>query len=517
MGTGMLQLTHISKRFGPALAIDNVDFEVRPGEVHALVGENGAGKSTLINIMTGVLRPDKGHRLLGGLDLTDQGAQYSRAKGIVAVCQEFSLIPSLTVTENLFLGKERTRRSGYLKVKEMRAHARSVLSALNFEVREDMRIEQLSRAEQQMVEIAKALDTRPRILILDEPTASLTEVEAEKLYSTVIRLRAEGVGIVYVSHRMPEIWQLADRITVLRNGRHVNTIEKDQTHERQVIEWMAGRKADHLYPAITSQPGAIALQTRSLSVEGGPQSVSIDVRFGEVVGVAGLVGCGKSEVIRACFGLEPISGGSIELRGLQLSRLTPRSVLQHRMCYFPSDRGAEGLAIERSIRENTTMAALDVSALSRGGVLRRRRERVLSHEVLRRLKLYPLNTEASVASLSGGNRQKVLLARGLMRDIDIFLFDEPTVGIDIGSKFQIYELICELAQGGAAVVVVSSELPEVVNLSHRLYVMHAGRVVAHLPRERCTEHDALQYFFGENAAYRTEQTSQSKGGIPRVE
>ncbi len=492
----LLELTKISKRYGPSLALDSVDFDLFAGELHVLFGENGAGKSTLINIVTGNAPPDGGGYKLAGAEIVGMTPQAARQAGIAAVFQEFSLIPDLTVEENLFLGRER-KRFGVLMKRAMRSQARQFLAGLGFDIPIGRQVAELSRAERQMAEIAKALFEDLRILVLDEPTASLTDTDADTLFGIIGELKRKGVGIVYVSHRMREIRQLADRVTVLRGGKKVATVEGSTVTEGQLVEMMVGRPVSQLYPTIRHTSGKPLLTLSNLtSVDGRVRDVSLEVRAGEIVGLAGLVGCGKGEVGRLVFGLEPIESGTISLADGPVRRSTPRAMLQRGVCYFPADRGKDGLAPNRPIRENASAAALDLPDIGGGGWLRKavEAERVL--KVLETLNVRPLAPHQNVAQFSGGNRQKVMLARGLMREISVFLFDEPTVGIDIGAKSEIYELLRDLTEAGAAVLIASSELPEILNLANRIYVMHEGRVVVELAGEERSEANVLAGFFG---------------------
>ncbi|MFO1067094.1 MAG: sugar ABC transporter ATP-binding protein [Geminicoccaceae bacterium] len=493
----LARLEGITKRFPGVLALDGVDFDLRRGEVHVLFGENGAGKSTLINVIAGTYPPDGGRYVYQGQELRGLNPHRARQLGISPVFQEFSLAPDLTIEENLFLGHEEASL-GFLKKGPMREQAARLLGELGFALNPRARIRDLSRAHQQMVEIAKALLHKVQLLILDEPTASLTESETVKLFALVARLKAQGAGIIYVSHRMAEIHQLADRITVLRDGRKIGTVGAHEVSEGRLVEMMTGRKIEVLFPRVNHRPAGVALEAKGLSLAGGTvDDVSLTVRKGEIVGVAGLVGCGKSELARAIFGLETITGGSIRIGGETADRLTPRTALQRRVCYFPSDRVAEGLALVRPIRENASMAALDLPAFQRTGMLRRGAEKSTIQSIVDRLRLRPPQIEREVGNLSGGNRQKVMLARGLTRDTEIFLFDEPTVGIDVGAKVEVYEFMKDLAEKGAAILLVSSELPEVLHLSNRLYVMHRGRLVAELTGDAITEERVLASFFEE--------------------
>jgi ribose transport system ATP-binding protein len=497
----LLELSGVSKFFPGVVALDGVDFDLRRGEVHVLFGENGAGKSTLINIIAGTYAPDLGEFEFQGEAVGRLTPHMARVIGISPVFQEFSLVPELTVEQNLFLGRELTR-GGFLLGQAMRARARELIAELGFDLHPDRKVRQLSRAHQQMVEIVKALLADVRLLILDEPTASLTESEATKLFALIAKLKASGVGVIYVSHRMREIKQIADRITVLRDGRKIATVNAGEVSENELVELMTGRKIGVLFPRIDQRPGEKLLGVDRLTLaDGVVNEVSFYARAGEITGIAGLVGCGKSELVRAVYGLETIASGEIRIAGRATPHPTPSTSLQAGLCYFPSDRVAEGLALGRPVRENVSMAALDLPAFSRGGVLMRAGERRAVLAIIDRLKLRPPRIERAVANFSGGNRQKVLLARGLTRDIRIFLFDEPTVGIDVGAKLEVYELMKTLVAAGAAIVLVSSELPEVMSLSNRLYVMHRSRMVAELTGDDINEPNVLAHFFREETPH----------------
>jgi ribose transport system ATP-binding protein len=491
----LLELSGISKYFPGVVALDGVDFNLRHGEVHVLFGENGAGKSTLINVIAGTYAPDAGDFKFQGENVGHLTPHTARVIGISPVFQEFSLVPDLTVEQNLFLGRELTT-GGFLDRSAMHDRAMKIIADLGFDLDPDRKVRELSRAHQQMVEIAKAFLTDVRLLILDEPTASLTESEAAKLFDLVAKLKASGVGIIYVSHRMREIKQIADRITVLRDGRKIATVNAEDVSENELVELMTGRKIGVLFPRIDHRPGEKLLEIENLTLANhAVNNVSFCARAGEITGIAGLVGCGKSELIRAVYGLEVISSGAIHVNGELVTNPSPAALLKRGLCYFPSDRVAEGLALGRPVRENASMAALDLPTFSRRGVLQRGSERRAIQTIVDKLKLRPPHIERAVANFSGGNRQKALLARGLTRDISVFLFDEPTVGVDVGAKVEVYELLKALLATGVAIVLVSSELPEVMNLSHRLYVMHRSRMVAELTGADINEPEILSHFF----------------------
>ncbi|MBR0751945.1 sugar ABC transporter ATP-binding protein [Bradyrhizobium jicamae] len=494
----LLALRGISKRFTGIRALDRVDLDVHAGELHVLFGENGAGKSTLINVVSGTFASDEGTMHFGGEEVRHLTPQRARAIGISPVFQEFSLVPSLTVEENLFLGREVTS-GGVLHAREMRKRATALIDELGFDLDPSQRVDDLSRAHQQMAEIAKALLGRVRLLILDEPTASLTERETGRLFELIARLKNQDVGLIYVSHRMREIRALADRVTILRDGRHIRTLDAATSTDGELVELMTGRKIDLLYPTIMHKPDKVMVDVENLTLaDGSVRDVNFHARAGEITGIAGLVGCGKSELIRAIYGIEPIVSGMVRIDGLPYEFPAPRRSLKHGIAYFPANRVAEGLALSRPIRENASMTVLDLPAFARFGVLRQAAERIKIQGVMEALQLRPPNIERTAGALSGGNRQKVMLGRALTRELTVFLFDEPSVGIDVGAKLEVYEFMKRLVEAGAAVIVVSSELPEVLALSKRLYVMHHGRIAAELADAEKTEQNVLASFFREH-------------------
>lgn len=495
----MLNAQGLTKNFGGVTALDRVDFDLLPGEIHALLGENGAGKSTLINLISGTYPKSAGTISLDGHTVAHLTPQLAQSLGIAAVFQEFSLVPELNVIQNLFLGHE-LRRGPFLQSRAMREEAQALMDRFGFRVPLDAQVAGLSRAQRQMIEIAKALRGKSRVVILDEPTASLTDGEAEKLFAAIARLKAEGVAIIYVSHRMSEIRSISDRVTVLRGGQKIGTVKTADVTDAELIEMMVGRPVDELFPPLSLNPGEERLVVRNLSTgTGRVRNVSMTARAGEIVGLAGLVGCGRGDFCRAIFGLDEISGGTIHFSGKALHAPTPHQMLRQGLCYFPADRGAEGLAPNRPARENVTMAGLNLPALAAGPALRAWKEREVIREPLEALGLRPMEPEQNAADFSGGNQQKLMLARGLLKDFDVYLFDEPTVGIDVNAKRDVYGLIKRLAEGGATVILSTSELPELTHLASRIYVMHEGRVMAELGHGEITEKSILSHYFGEVA------------------
>ncbi len=505
----LLRLEGIVKCFPGVRALDGVDFDLLPGEVHVLFGENGAGKSTIINVIAGTFGADEGRYTFDGQAVTSLTPIKARRLGIQPVFQEFSLVGELSVEQNLALGRE-PGRLGVLDRRAMRERAQAAIARLGFHLKPDVLVADLSRAQQQMVEIAKAMMTDVRVLILDEPTASLTDTEAERLFALVDELKAQGVAIIYVSHRMREIRRLADRITVLRDGRHIATVNRHEVTDDHLIELMTGRQIGILFPDIPASPGEVALEVENLALaSGGVKRASIQARTGEIVGIAGLAGCGKSDLVRALYGIGEIVQGQVRYHGKPLRVRHPIDALEQGICYFPSDRAREGLALTRPIRENASMAALRRPEFSHRGLLRLASEKSVVTRIMQQLKLRPPDIERQVGNLSGGNRQKVLLARGLSRPVEVFMFDEPTVGIDVGAKLEVYDMMRSLVEAGKSIILVSSELPEVMGLSHRLYVMHDGEVTAHFERKDYSEAAILAHFFPKQEAAPAMQEASS--------
>jgi ribose transport system ATP-binding protein len=496
----LLRLAEISKRFPGVLALDGVDLDLRAGEVHVLFGENGAGKSTLISLVAGVYRPTRGRVQFRGETIDLASVHQARQRGISAVFQEFSLVPQLTVEENLFLGAELTD-GRFLKKRAMHVKAREIIDRLDFPLNPGTRVAYLSRAEQQMVEIAKAFRSELSVLILDEPTASLTERETQRLFTLIEQVKREGVGVIYVTHRMSEIKRIGDRISVLRDGRKVATLNVAEASEARLVQLMTGRVIAQIFPRIANRPGATILEVKGLTTAAGNVSnVSFRVQAGEIVGLAGLVGSGKSEVARACFGVERTTRGVVTFDGEDVSGMTPRQMLDRGFFYVPPDRRDEGLVMVRGARENISLPSLNLPRFSYGMFLNRGAEKAQTLGLAGRLNLQPLNIERAVDHFSGGNQQKVLLAKALSCDVKLFAFDEPTVGVDVGTRVAIYAFIAELSEAGAAILLISSDLPEILHLTNRVYVMHRGALRAELAGGEITEDRVLGHFFDREAA-----------------
>lgn len=491
----LLRLSGVTKQYPGVTALSNVDFDLYPGEVHVLFGENGAGKSTLISLISGVSEPSVGEIRLSGSRVSFASVQEARKAGIRAVFQEFSLVPQMTVEENIFLGQE-TTRGPFLDKSLLHRQARAILDRLGFDLRPDRPVAYLSRADQQMVEIAKAFIGDMSVLILDEPTASLTEKETDRLFALVQAAKQNGTGIIYITHRMAEIGRIGDRVTVLRDGRKIATLPARDATEGELIRLMTGRVIDQVFPRIKFAPGKMMLEIENLSVSrGNVRDASINVRAGEVVGIAGLVGSGKSELGRAPFGLERIRGGRVRFKGEDVTGRSVHKMLRAGMFYLPSDRRHEGLVMVRGGRENISLASLDDGAFGSLGFLKRAAERQIAAKLARDVELRPMDLERSVDQFSGGNQQKIVIAKALARKIDFFIFDEPTVGVDVGTRTAIYDLIRDLCEGGAGVLLISSDLPEILHLTHRAYVMYRGSVRAEIPEAELSQSTLLSHFF----------------------
>lgn len=491
----LLEVSNISKQYPGVRALDAVTFTLMPGEVHVLFGENGAGKSTLISIISGAIQPTTGTLHLRGEPVHFASVNEARSSGVTTVFQEFSLIPTMTVEDNICLGSEAVR-GGLIDRKAIRDEVTGILDRLGFALSPKAIVGNLTRAEQQMVEIARAFRGNLSVLILDEPTASLTDNEAQRLFELVEHVKSQGVGVIYITHRLREIHQIADRITVLRDGKYIATIPARGVSEDALVTLMSGRSIGALFPHIEHRPGDTLLRIANLSTRSGSvRNASIEVRAGEIVGLAGLVGSGKSEIMRAAFGLEPLASGTIELNSRPVAKSRPRDLLDAGLVYLPPDRRNEGLAMMRSCRENVSMAALRQRPFARGLFLDRTGERQETQRLLHRMELNPMRPDANVEAFSGGNQQKVLLGRSLARPFSVYVFDEPTVGVDVGTRGAIYRFLGSLCEAGAAVVLISSDLPEILYLANRAYVFAKGEVRAEVPASQLDEGALLKHFF----------------------
>lgn len=495
--TKLVETRGLTKRYPGVLALNGVDFDLNPGEVHVLFGENGAGKSTLISMLAGANSPSEGEIVLNGEPVQFGSVADAQAKGIYTVFQEFSLIPTLTVAENIFLGWEPTR-GPFVDHRAMRRRAREMFEELDFPIDPGAITASLSRAQQQMVEITKAFHGDLSVLILDEPTASLTDREVDHLFGFIADLKARGVGIVYISHRIQEFQRIADRVTVLRDGAKIGTVAMDETDEDALVEMMTGRAITEIYPTIAHNPGEVLLKAEGVETPG-VSAASLEVRAGEVLGIAGLVGSGKSRLFRAMMGVAPRLGGSVTLKGRDITHAPTREIIKAGLYYLSPDRKAEGLDLAKPSNDNLALnLVMGGTGVSKAGFINWKTVRAESAKIADYVELHEGYRAKLVSQLSGGNQQKVLFGKCFGQEADIYVFDEPTVGVDMGTRAALYLLIKALAEQGKAVVVISSDLPEVLHLSHRMLVLAHGHISAELSGDEMTEDTVLKHFFDES-------------------
>jgi ribose transport system ATP-binding protein len=501
MATPSLEMKGISKRFPGVVALDRVDLSVGAGEVLALIGENGAGKSTLMKILGGVYQPDEGAIFIAGQQVVINSVADALRLGIGFIHQELNVFDNLDVASNVFLGRE-PRRGGFLRLIDrarMYREARVYLERLRLEVPPDTPLARLSIAQQQLVEIAKTLSQQARILIMDEPTSSLTLSETERLIEVVKELRAQGVSIIYISHRLGEVEALADRVVGLRDGRNAGELARAEIDHDRMVRMMVGRDIAHFYVPPEGGTRETAFEVRGLRTRRYPQrAVSFAARRGEILGFAGLVGAGRSELAQAIFGVEPPVAGEIVLAGQPVKINSPQDAIRQGIYLAPEDRRRAGLILEEAIRKNVSLPSL--ARYAAAGLVNADAERKAAAEVCRRLNVKAPSVEVPTDTLSGGNQQKVVLAKWLAREPRVLIFDEPTRGIDVGAKHEIYELMRGLARAGVVIIMISSDMEEVLGVSDRVAVMHEGQLTGVLEREQCSEEAVMQLAVGHTAA-----------------
>lgn len=495
----LLRLSNISKSFGGVQALKQVSFDLRAGEVHALVGENGAGKSTLIKIITGAVQADEGSLELAAQPIGHNDPVASRRLGIAAIYQQPALFPDLSVAENIALGLESGGAWRRIRWKERRERARQLLSRVGASISPDAIAGDLTMPEQQLVEIARALGASAKLLIMDEPTASLSERETEQLFQVIRDLRNSGVGVIYISHRLDELFQIADRVTVLRDGALVATHSMNQIDKTELIRLMVGRALDAIFPKQTVPIGQPVLELHNLGCRAsGVHGIDLAVRSGQIVGLAGLVGAGRTELARILFGLTPADTGQILLHGKPAAISAPEQAIELGIAYLPEDRRRHGLILDLPVASNTSLAIL--GQLAGSGRLNFARERTLARDMVERLAIKTPSIQTPAGHLSGGNQQKVALARWLATEPSVLILDEPTQGVDVGAKAEIHRLMGDLARRGLAILLISSELPEVLGMSDQIAVMRAGRIVGILDRAEATPERVLRLALGQKAA-----------------
>jgi rhamnose transport system ATP-binding protein len=479
----------VSKSFGPVRALQDVSLDLRGGEVHALAGENGAGKSTLVKMLAGVHRPDSGQVLLDGEPVTFGGPADARDAGVAVIYQEPTLFPDLSVAENIFMGRQPRAGLGRIDRKAITAATKALFTRLGVDLRPDDPARGLSIADQQIVEIAKALSFDARVLIMDEPTAALTGSEVARLFGVVEALRDQGAAVLFISHRLEEIFRICQRVTTLRDGRWIATEDVAGITEDDLVRRMVGRTLDELYPKQDTVPGEVALDVRRLTREGVFTDVSFQVRHGEIVGLAGLVGAGRSEVARAIFGIDRWDAGAVVVEGKNLRPASPTAAMAAGIALVPEDRRAQGLVMGMSIERNIGLAGL--RTLARGGLMSRPAERGRATDWAIRLQVKYSRLSDLVSTLSGGNQQKVVLAKWLATRPRVLIVDEPTRGIDVGTKAEVHRLLSSLAADGMAVLMISSDLPEILGMADRVLVMREGRLTAEISRADATEESVM--------------------------
>lgn len=489
-----IKMSNIYKAFGANQVLSGVDFELLPGEVHALMGENGAGKSTLMNILTGLHKRDEGRIEIDGQERYFSNPKEAEQEGVTFIHQELNVWPHMTVLENLFIGKELYSPLGILKTKEMKEQAKKQFDRLAVTIPLEQEASLCSVGEQQMIEIAKALMTNAKVIIMDEPTAALTDREIEKLFEVINGLRAQGVSIVYISHRMEEIFTICDRITVMRDGKTVDTTPILETSFDDVVRKMVGRSLTDRFPIRKTKIGETVLELKSLTRKHAFHDISFSVKSGEVVGVAGLMGAGRTEIMRAIFGLDAIDSGEIWVNNKPVKIKTPDEAVKYGIGFITEDRKDEGLVLDFSIREN--IALPNLKSFSTKGMIAEKSEREFVELLIKRLTIKTQSAEISAGSLSGGNQQKVVIAKWIGIGPKILILDEPTRGVDVGAKREIYQLMNELTERGVAIIMVSSELPEVLGMSDRVLVIHEGKLAGELSKEEATQEKIMTYATG---------------------
>ena len=476
-GRPIVEFRGVSKSYPGVQAVKDVSLEVRPGEVHVLAGENGAGKSTLMKLLSQVERPSEGEIHIDGEAVRFHNPRHAQRLGVAMVHQEFALAPHLSVAENLALGREQSHLGLIVRGSEKR-RARELLQRVGLDINPARKVSSLSVAAQQRVEIAKALAIDAKVVVMDEPTAPLTESEVDDLFKLIDDLRSDGIAVLYISHRLDEIVRIADRVTVIRDGEVVQTLEGDEIQEREIVRLMVGREIENLYPRAEAQAGDVVLRVEGISRPGVLDECSFEVRAGEIVGFAGLVGAGRTELARAVFGADPISSGQIQVDGHEVTIKTPRDAIAAGIGYLTEDRQREGLAQQLPVAQNITLARIPESFR----MIDRGRERRTAEQRCEELDIRTPSIRQRVESLSGGNQQKVVVAKWLETEARVLIFDEPARGIDVGAKAELFRLMGDLAGDGRAVVLISSYLPELINMCDRILVLRDGRIVGDVKR-----------------------------------
>lgn len=489
-----LEMLGIEKSFGGVHALKGVDLKVKKGEIHAICGENGAGKSTLMKILSGALQNDEGKILIDGKEVKINNPSDAQNHNIGTIYQEFTLVPSLSIAENIFLGEfPYSKLKGIIAWKELKQKAKEALSRLDFSLNVDMIVSDLTVAYQQMVEITKAVSKDVKILVLDEPTAVLAPHEIDKLFKVLDLLKNQGVTMIYISHKLEEIFKITDSITVLKDGEMMGTVKTKEVDRDTLISMMIGRKLDSLFPTREKSIGDKILEVNNITSADGskPYNCSLYVNKGEVIGLSGLVGSGRTELARCIFGADPIREGEIILNGKKINIKSPVDAINHRIGLVPEDRKKHGVILEKTIKENITMP--NYKEITVFNIIKHIKEKTVVRELMKKINIKALHEEVNVGNLSGGNQQKVALAKWFFTKSDIVIFDEPTRGVDVGAKYEIYKLINELAEEGKGVIIISSEMEEIIRMCDRVYILREGTISGELNASELSESNIVKY------------------------
>ncbi len=490
----ILEMKGITKTFPGVKALSDVDFDLYKGELHALVGENGAGKSTLMKILSGLYKADSGDLILRGEKVISTGVRDMINHKIGVIYQELNLIPYLSVAENIFIGREPLNKGRGIDWKKMRKMTEELLVPFNLDIDVDQKVISLGAAYQQIVEIAKALSLQADILVMDEPTAALTGNEVDKLFEIITKLKNDGVSIVYISHRLEEVHHLADRISILRDGCHVITKKRGEMSNDQMVKHMVGRVLEEQYPEYDSNPGEPVLEVKNLTKKGICENLSFTARRGEIFGFVGLVGAGRTEIMQTIFGYRKKDSGDVFINGEKVNIRNCQDAVLKGIGLIPEERKQQGLILGMSVFDNAALAVLDL--YSKAGILRRKKIITEVNKMIDSMNIKTPSVKQLVKNLSGGNQQKVVLAKWFIRSCDVYIFDEPTRGIDVGAKVEIYRLMQNLAQRGAAVIMISSELPEIMNISDKVAIVFEGKIVKEFTRGQLSEEVVMEYSLG---------------------
>jgi len=490
-----LEMRNIRKVFPGVVALDNVDFELGE-EVHILLGENGAGKSTLVKILSGAYQKTGGQIFLDGKEIEIKNPKHAQDLGIGIIYQEFNLVPHLSAAENIFLGREPSLIPGVLNLKKLYASAQQILNDLGVDIDARTPVKELGVAQQQMVEVAKALSLDAKILIMDEPTSALTEQEIEKLFATIRRLLKKGVSIIYISHRLEELFEIGDRVTILRDGKHIGTFPIKDISKPELIRMMVNRELTEQFPKQKATIGDEILCLQNVNRDGVLRDINFSLYRGEILGISGLLGSGRTELARAIFGADRIDSGNVYVKGKPVKIRGPRGAINLDIGFLTEDRKSQGLVLNLSVKENICLPSVD--RFSKMGIVNRKQELEATEHYIKELRIKTPGMFQKVVNLSGGNQQKVIISKWLCTEVDILIFDEPTRGIDVGSKVEIYELMNQLTASGVAIIMISSELPEILGMSDRILVMHQGKITGDFSAEEATQEKILHKALGGN-------------------